>query len=227
MLHSITDGLWSLDYSVNMPLMTLPARSTVVRLHGNQLIIISPGPLAAHEHGALSGLGSVEYLVAPNLFHHLHLPAAVAAYPQAAVFAPEGLTSKNKKLAGMTLNPMSALNPIAQGVLRTLTFEGIPKLAETVFLHEPSRSLIITDLAFNVEQPQGLGMYIVFNLFGTYRSFRTSRLLKMLTKDRAAAAASARAVLDWDFERVVVCHGEIVVEGAKERMREALAPLLN
>jgi len=226
MLYQIATGLWGIDYGVRMPLMTLPTRSTVVRLRGNQLAIISPGPLGAHEHGALSGIGTVEYLIAPNLFHHLHLPAAVATYPQAAVFAPEGLAAKNKQLRGMTLNPMSALSPIAGDELLSMQVDGVPKLAETVFLHVPSRSLIITDLAFNIEQPRGLGTYLVFNAFGTYRRFRTSRLISMLAKDRAAATASARAILNWDFERVVVSHGDIVQDNAKERMREALAPLL-
>ena len=50
-----------------------------------------------------------------------------------------------------------------------------------------------------------------------------SRLWRSLTKDRAAAGRSVEKMLEWEFERVVLAHGDFV-EGndARERTRRAL-----
>ena len=49
------------------------------------------------------------------------------------------------------------------------------------------------------------------------------RLWRSGAKDRAAAGRSVQKMLEWDFERVVLGHGDFV-EGsdARERTREAL-----
>jgi flavorubredoxin len=51
----------------------------------------------------------------------------------------------------------------------------------------------------------------------------TSRLVKLCVKDRAAVRESLEEILSWDFERVVVSHGEIITENAKETLRQVLA----
>ncbi|MCP4444249.1 MAG: hypothetical protein GY811_02740 [Myxococcales bacterium] len=46
-----------------------------------------------------------------------------------------------------------------------------------------------------------------------------------MTKDRAAMAASARSVLALDYQRVIMCHGEVVEDG-RDFTTSALAWLL-
>jgi hypothetical protein len=67
---------------------------------------------------------------------------------------------------------------------------------------------------------------LVFRMVGAHRRLAQSRLLRLLVRDRAAAAASARRILAWDFERVVMAHGEIVDRDARARMTEALRWML-
>ena len=50
-----------------------------------------------------------------------------------------------------------------------------------------------------------------------------SRLWRLLVKDRAAAAQSVSTVLGWDFERVVVAHGDVIHDGARQRASDALS----
>ena len=42
--------------------------------------------------------------------------------------------------------------------------------------------------------------------------------MKGMYRDRAAARAGAEAILAWDFDRLVLCHGDIVETGAKARL---------
>ena len=68
---------------------------------------------------------------------------------------------------------------------------------------------------------------IFTGLMGMAGRFTTSRFMKLMYRDRAAAAESARRVVVWDFDRVILTHGEIVETGAKERLEPQLAWLLD
>ena len=56
---------------------------------------------------------------------------------------------------------------------------------------------------------------------GLAGGLRTSLMLKALTRDRGAARASFDRILAWDFDRVVVTHGEVLEHGGRAALREA------
>ncbi len=49
------------------------------------------------------------------------------------------------------------------------------------------------------------------------------RPVKHGVKDEAAFKASLQAILDWDFDRVIVGHGDVIESAGKEKLRKALA----
>jgi hypothetical protein len=99
-------------------------------------------------------------------------------------------------------------------------------LGEVVFLHRPSRTLIVTDLLFNITEPKGWQSKLAFTVAGVRGKFAQSRLVRMVTKDRSAAREACRKILAEDFTRVIVTHGEIVNEDARARMESGLAWML-
>jgi hypothetical protein len=107
--------------------------------------------------------------------------------------------------------------------LSLIKLEGMPSYNEVVFLHHASKSLIVTDMCFNIRKPEGLGAKIIFGLFGTYDRFAVSRLFKMMIKDKAALKKSIDEVLSCDFDNIIVSHGENIIGGANEKLRAALA----
>jgi hypothetical protein len=107
--------------------------------------------------------------------------------------------------------------------LRLLRIAGTPYMGEHVLFHQPSRSLVVSDLMFNVHACRGVGMELFFRCVGVWKRTAQSRFWRFLVRDRAAAATSAARVLDWDFERVVVAHGTVVEDDARARARQALA----
>jgi hypothetical protein len=42
-----------------------------------------------------------------------------------------------------------------------------------------------------------------------------------LTRDRKAARASLERVLQWDFDRIIMAHGEVLQSGGKTAMQKA------
>jgi hypothetical protein len=47
--------------------------------------------------------------------------------------------------------------------------------------------------------------------------------VRLLIRDRAAARASLDDVWRWDFDRVVVAHGDVLETGGRVHMRRAFA----
>ena len=58
---------------------------------------------------------------------------------------------------------------------------------------------------------------------GAWGHFGPSRLMKTMVKDRAALRRSIDALLDWDFDRIVLSHGDIVEAEGKNALRTAFA----
>jgi hypothetical protein len=222
-LKPIAENVWGLETELTMPGgLKLPSRATVVRREGGGLLIHSPLPIDDAAAKEIDALGEVTALVAPNVVHWMHVRAALERYPRARVFGAAGLEKKLTAKSGVTFEPLPLSGSLEGDELRVERIEGAPSMNEHVLLHTPSRTLIVSDLMFNVHGCSSFGMRLVLRVMGAYRKTAQSRMWRFLVKDRALAARSASTVLDWDFERVVVAHGEVVEDDARERARRAL-----
>jgi glyoxylase-like metal-dependent hydrolase (beta-lactamase superfamily II) len=57
-------------------------------------------------------------------------------------------------------------------------------------------------------------------LLRSYGHFGPSTLDPWLIRDRGAARASLERILGWDFDRVVVAHGDVLEHGGREALRQ-------
>jgi hypothetical protein len=154
--------------------------------------------------------------------HHLYLGDYARAYPEARLCAAPGLPEKRRDLAFHHVFDGS-WTPPWQDELPGLPFEGAPRLNERVFLHRASRTLLLTDLAFNLEAGAPDRARVFHWLVGARGRFGPHRLVRSMIRDRAAARRSLERILAWDFDRVVVTHGSVLATGGRERLREAFA----
>lgn len=238
-LRRIADGLWTLDVMRRFPGgVLLPARGTVIRLADGALWVHSPTPLSAELAAAIDAEGPVRHLVGPNRLHHLSLGHWAARYPHAELWAARGLPEKRSdlKFTGTLGSPSTAgsRSPAAPWAadIEPLLLAGAPLLNEVVFFHRASRTLICTDLLFNVARPATWRTGLALTLMGTKARFATSRAWWLYTKDRAALKISLERVLRWNFARVIPAHGDVVEQSSgapdvREVTRTALRPLLS
>jgi hypothetical protein len=199
----------------------LPLRSTVLTLSGGGLAIVSPVAFDDAVAARIDALGPVELLVAPSKLHHLHVAAAHARWPKARVHAVAGLREKRRDLhIDAEIEGERALD----ADLLAIPIEGVPSFGEHVFLHRPSRTLVVTDLVFHVQASRGWLTPLVLRMMGAPRgTLGQSRAWRWAAKDRGALAASLRRVLALDFDRLVVAHGEVIETGAKAALERAMA----
>jgi len=218
-LRHITDTCWVAETSLKFMGFPLTSRMTVLQLPDG-LWLHSPVPLAPIRQD-LDRLGPVRWRVAPNLMHHLYQGDYQTAYPESLLFAPAALAHKRPDLRIDA--PTTDLPDAWAGQIDRVAIAGNPMLTETVFLHRPSRSLLLTDLAVHIGPWDHWLMRLYGRLNRCYGRLALSYGLKAMIKDRAAARRSIDQVLDWDFDRVIPAHGPIIERQGKDALRAAFA----
>ena len=80
---------------------------------------------------------------------------------------------------------------------------------EVVLLHRPSRTLVVSDLLFNIAPTAPwVTRAAMFCALG-YPGCR-STLLERVGMKRDLARKELRELLSWDFDRIVIGHGDII-----------------
>ncbi|HEX8703471.1 MAG TPA: DUF4336 domain-containing protein [Myxococcaceae bacterium] len=222
MLSRLSEEVHVQEVSFRIGGLELGGRMTVVRLPDGGLWIHSPVRLDEATRAAVDALGPVRFLVAPNVMHHVHLGTWAAAYPQAKVVAPAGLRAKRPELR-LQVELTDTPDPGYAAVFSQQLMRGMPKLDEYLFLHRPSGTLLVTDLAFNIRESASWLTRAYMKLNRAYGKLAPTMLLKSMVKDRAALRASLDTVLGWHFERVVVCHGQVLERGGREALRDGFS----
>ena len=216
---------FAFDFNQTLPgRFHFPARMTALPLPDGGVALVSPIPIDDGLAAELAALGEVRFLIAPNLLHHLYLGDAIRRYPAAAVLAPSGLRAKRPDLR--IDGTLDVLPHALTGVIDIAAIEGVPSMSEHLLFHRSSRTLVVTDLVFNVAAPRGLMANLVLGLVGCRARLAQSRTWRFLVKDRRAAAASAERVLEFPFETLIMAHGDIVSTEARGRLAGALSPML-
>lgn len=222
LLTPLAPDLWVATRPLPLAVGDIGTRMTVVRLPDGGLFLHSPVLPDAETRQALDAIGSVRCVVAPSKVHHFFVGDYLGAYPDARAFAAPGLAEKRKDLSFQAVLDDQAPAEWRSEIEQHL-FRGAPRIDEVVFFHRASRTLILTDLAFNVAADRTAGARLFYWLAGAAGRFGPHRLVRFLLRDRRAARESVDRILQWDFDRIVVSHGDVLESGGRERFADAFA----
>jgi len=224
-LRELAQDIWVAERPQRFYGLEVGTRMTVMRLADGSLLLHSPVSLDPDLRRELDAIGRVRFAVAPNRVHHLYAGAVSAAYPGARLWVAPGLERKRPDLVFVGVlgdDPPSEWKAEADQVF----FRGRPYENEVVFLHRASRTLIMCDLAFNFGPRAAAATRLLMRLIRSYGRFGPSALDPLLIRDRQLARHSLERILAWDFDRVVVAHGDILEHGGRDALREGYAWLL-
>ncbi len=214
--------IWELNRPFGALGIELGHRMTVVRLTDGTLWVHSPVALDDEVRDSLAKLGEVSCFVAPSTFHDLYWPSYFEAYPDALFHCAQGVKEEHRDLPFHETLSDSAPS-LWESEFEQLTLAGIPKANEVVFLHRPSRSLIVADMVFNIGRETNFLSRLTFRMAGVYAKVAVSRFYRLFFKDKTALRRSVDRVLEWEFDRIVVGHGNIVEADATEALGRAYA----
>jgi hypothetical protein len=222
-------------------------RGTIARLSTGSLAIFCPVCLTPEVRAKVESLGTLRYIVALNIEHHLFLSSWVEAFPTADVICMEGLPekrAKNEATKGVKFmhvftSQSKAAMKISAEFDSEFQYEFINshQNKELVFLHQPTGTLIEADLIFNLPAIEQYSKTVQAADSGFLTKLAVSilhtrgdmiwqkRILWYLScaKDREGFALSAQRMREWSFDRIIPCHGDVIETGGRavlDRMTE-------
>lgn len=216
-------NVWTLALPLRLGLVEFDHVMTVVQLDDGQLWLHSPVAYSPALAQALEALGTPAFFVAPSTFHDLYWKAWFEAYPQARFYAVPGVREEHPELPFTDV--LTGKPPAEWGdAFHQHLVGGVPKLNEIAFFHVESNSAILADLVFNYERDPGfnLATRCMLKIAGTYnRRGAVSRLLRLYLEDKAAMRRSIDEIVDWDFARMIVGHGQPLETNGSHVLRQA------
>ncbi|KAJ9196092.1 hypothetical protein DTO164E3_6240 [Paecilomyces variotii] len=221
-------------------------RGTLVKLSSGSLAVFSPVALTPQVHDAITSLGGpVKYIAAPDMEHHLYVTRWKDAFPDAQVLAPEGLKEKrqsnpefkNTEFTHIFTSENKQKLQISEEFDSEFETEYVDGHVsrELVFLHKRSRTLIEADLLFNlpateqysksgVSPTSGILTRIIAPLMSTAppATWQKRFIWHLTVANRQRYRESIRRIDQWDFDRLIPCHGDVVETGAKGVFRNIM-----
>ncbi len=233
MLQCLDENIWVAEQPQKYFGLSIGTRMTVIRdEESHRLTVISPIKPTLELDQELSELGVVSDLVAPNSYHHLYCNEFRDRYPQAKLWSSSALQRKcpdlliDNLLITATPSPLAGILICSLSGLRTLGPFGPSPLNEFAFCHVPSKTLVLTDSAFNFDFSYPWLTRFATRVARGYNRLEPTILERLASSDKDSLRRSIQEVLSWDFDRVIVAHGAVVEFNGKAMLTRAYSDFL-
>jgi hypothetical protein len=220
MLEEIAPNLSLQRHPLRMAGCKMGRVVTLIRLLTGKLVIHSTARFS-HEHiSEISEYGVPAWLADATNFHDTCAKQGRQAFPDLPYLVPSGFQSYDS----LRCTSIDTVPPEWNDEIEVIKVAGMPKIQEHAFYHRTSKTLIVADLLFNIPPEAGRWTHGFLRATAGIREYPgMSRLFRYCIKDRAAFAKSMRTIAALDFERIVVAHGNPIVDNAKTTFLELLA----
>jgi hypothetical protein len=206
----------------------IPVRMTIARLPDGKLWLHSPVQFDTALAAAVQALGEVGHLIAPNLMHNSFIADWQRAFPDAVLYAAEGVAehaAKQQRPLRVDAILGAAPDPRWGGAFEIVLARG-SYMTEAVFFHKASRTLILTDLIENFEPSKVHSTAVrlilrVTGRLGPHGSAPLELRLTFLGERRKRLREAVRLMVSWNPERTIFAHGCCFESDATAKLRRA------
>ena len=214
-MQQLADNLWVMRFPLRLMGAEIGRTVTIIRLRSGELVIHSTAPFTVADADAITRLGPPRWLLDATLFHDTCARVGRVMFPSSVYLAPDGFPVPCETLS---VPPQAWCEE-----LEVLELGGMPSVREHVFFHRASGTLIVADLVFNFGADMTPWTRFVFRWGAGIREYPgVGRLFRMSIRDRAAFNQSVSEMMQWDFDRLIVGHGEVIGSGAKAKLAAVL-----
>jgi hypothetical protein len=192
---------------------------TLLRLHDGRLIIHSTAPFTREDVIAIERFGKPGWLIEATRFHDTYARDGRAGFPSLPYLTP----ADSNQPGGGTARPLTPPPDDWSGEVELLKLEGLRWQNEHAFYHRSSRTLVLADLLFHFSsETAGWRRFFVRHVMRLPQLVGISVFFRMMIADPRAFSRSARRLLEWDFQQIVVAHAEPIREKARGILEKAL-----
>lgn len=220
MLTQRDDRLWTHEEPLRFLGFEIGRTMTVIELSSGGLFVQSPAELTPELRRSLDDLGDVRFVVPASKLHgHLYMEQYREAYPNAELLAAPGLPARRPDLRfdgllGDTPDPRWSADVDQVAIM------GNRWLTEIAFLHRPSRTVILGDVGYHVDGSYPLKTRLMARVMGVYGRVGPTLDFRLTVRNEATFRRAVRAILAWEFDRVIPGHGSIVEHDGKRAVVE-------
>ncbi|KAI0031317.1 hypothetical protein K488DRAFT_79119 [Vararia minispora EC-137] len=229
-IREVTSGVWTFSRPfTRMGIAAIGGRSTAIKLADGGVWVLASTILDDRTKQTIDALGPVKYIVGADAVHYLFLGEFHKAYPEAKVLTVEEVLPNAEKIGFRVDGYWNDAKPVQEfgfeNDIQSCYFSGFIN-KDVAFFHKASRTLIQADLLFNTPCKEQYSMYgwpwrsgrTLFGLFGgfsPYSGFHKWITKNLGSKDPEAMKRDAKTVSEWDFERIIPCHGDVIEKDGK------------
>ncbi|MFL6531153.1 MAG: hypothetical protein ACJ8KX_11840 [Chthoniobacterales bacterium] len=211
-LTRVTENIWTQRYPLPLLGSNFGRTVTIIRLASGKLVIHSTAPFTATDIQSIRQLGEPGWLLDATLFHDTFAKEGCRGFERAPYLAPAGF----REVTGVQTRRLCPAPAEWADELEVFPLAGMPKVQEHVFFHRPSRTLIVCDCFFHFGQSASAWTrFLARHVMRLRDGVGMSLFFRLMIRDRAAFMESVRPILAFDFERIVVGHGDIIDADAK------------
>jgi hypothetical protein len=216
--RQITDDVMVMSFPWHVFRIDFARNVTLLRLRDGRVVIHSSALFTAEDVAAIRRFGEPAWLVDATLLHDTFAKEGRAAFPDLPYLAPDGFT----KASGIPTEPLGSPPSDWKDEIDVLKLDG-NRMNEHALFHRRSATLVVADLFFSFpKEMRGWARFFVRHITRLPRLFGMSVFFRMTISDREAFKSSMKALLQWNFEHLVVAHREPVDKDAKRTVEQAL-----
>jgi len=222
MLRQLDTSLWVIEAPFKLLGIDFGNRMTCVQLADHSFWLHSPTRFNKASYEEIKAKGEIKYLVAPSLMHNLYIMDWKDQETSTRVLAP-ARAKKVQPDIKLDETPQQEINRLFNDEISCIPINGMPLLQEYAFIHHASKTLILTDLAFNFGSEVTSWTKFFLKLYGSYNKFGPTFTIRALIKDKIAFRESLQTIVKQNFDRIIVSHGRIVETDGKNILRKAFS----
>ncbi|MEM7696781.1 MAG: hypothetical protein AAF236_00065 [Verrucomicrobiota bacterium] len=203
-----------LSFSLKMLGCEMGREVVLLKLQSGDLLIHSTAPFTDADRREIESFGNPRWMMEATAFHDTYSSEASSQFFGLPYLTPNPQHGNGRQLAAP---------PEWSDEIELLAFDGMPTLSEHAVYHRNSKTLILADLLFNVPESSRCTRRVLRVLSGIAEYPGQSRLLRFFIRDRKAFRDSMNRLLEWDFERIVVGHGDPIETDARAKLETVLS----
>jgi len=223
-LSQVDENILTVTGTIQMPLMSLPRRMTVVRLSDSRLVVFSAIALDEDEMATLEAYGRPAYLIVPSDKHRLDAKIWKDRYPEMRVVAPEGARAKVAETVPVDTAAPRFDDPNVQFV----TVPGTRGHESALVVRTPNgTTLLLNDIVGNIRNASGVGGWLLRIAGFAGKEAQIPKVVKMAMI--ADTKALRDQLLEWaeieSLKRILVSHGSPIEESPRQVLRDLASSL--
>ncbi|KAJ7484472.1 hypothetical protein FB451DRAFT_1128633 [Mycena latifolia] len=234
-IREVTTNVWTFSRPfARFGILPVGGRSTAIKMTNGGVWVLASTALNPETKAKIDELGPVQYIISPDAVHHLFLGEFKKAYPTAKLIAPAAAVTRADKT--LVFDGVWGRDPPDtkygfEEDIQSCYFSGF-KNKDVAFFHPASATMIEADLLFNLpcteqySKTNSSGAVPFFGGFGP-SSWLHTKFATAMGEDKAAMKRDVKTVADWDFQRIIPCHGDVIETGGKQAWLDAYKSYLD